>query len=89
MNWFSGIIVYLLIWWVTLFTVLPWKSRPPRRPGMGHAASAPKTPNLGVKFVVTSVIAAFVWGVVYLLIEKGFINYRAIAMHMMQEDHLK
>lgn len=86
MTWFTGIIVYLLIWWVVLFTVLPWKSRPPRRPGMGHATSAPKTPNLGVKFVVTSLISAFLWVVVYFMIEKGFIDYRAIAIHMMQED---
>ena len=87
MNWFSGVLVYLLIWWVVLFTVLPWKSRPPRTPGYGHAASAPKAPNLGVKFVVTTVIAAFFWVVVYILIDEGFINYRAIAMQMMQEDH--
>lgn len=85
MNWFSGLVVYLLIWWVVLFTVLPWKSHPPRRPGMGHAAGAPKTPNLGIKFVVTSLISGFLWVVVYVLIKKGFIDYRAIAIHMMQE----
>ncbi|MBI2234304.1 MAG: DUF1467 family protein [Micavibrio aeruginosavorus] len=89
MGWFSGIVVYLLIWWVVLFTVLPWKSRPPARPGRGHAASAPKTPNLGIKFAVTTVIAAFLWVVVYILIEKGYIDYRAIAMQMMQEDHAR
>lgn len=89
MGWFSGIVVYLLIWWVVLFTVLPWKSRPPARPGRGHAASAPKTPNLGIKFAVTTVIAAFFWVVVYILIEKGYIDYRAIAMQMMQEDHAR
>jgi predicted secreted protein len=87
MNWFSGIVVYLLIWWVVLFTVLPWKSRPPRHPRTGHATSAPKAPNLGVKFVATSVIAGFLWLVVYLLIDQGFIDYRAIAMHMMREDN--
>lgn len=53
---------------------------------MGHATSAPKTPNLGIKFLVTSVISAFFWVVVYILIKKGFIDYRAIALHMMQED---
>jgi len=87
MNWLSGIVTYLLIWWVVLFTVLPWKSKPSRQPGMGHAASAPKVPNLGIKFVVTSVISAFVWVGVYTLIEKGYIDYRAIAIQMMQEDH--
>ena len=87
MGWFTGIIVYLLIWWVVLFTVLPWKSRPPQQPGLGHATSAPKSPNLGVKFVVTSAIAAFIWVIVYVMIREGIIDYRAIAIHMMQEDH--
>lgn len=87
MNWFSGIVVYLLIWWLVLFTVLPWRNRPPAEPGPGHATSAPKSPNLGVKFVVTTVIAAFCWVAVYVLIDQGIINYRDIAMQMMQEDH--
>ena len=89
MNWISGIVVYLLIWWVALFTVLPWRSEPPSVPGIGHATSAPKVPNLGIKFLVTTVIAAFLWVVVYILIDIGYIDYRAIAMQMMQEDHAR
>jgi predicted secreted protein len=87
MNLFTGIVVYVLIWWVVLFTVLPWKSRPPSHPGLGHATSAPKAPNLGIKFLVTSLIAAVIWGIVYMLIQKGIIDYRAIAIQMMKEDH--
>lgn len=87
MNLLTGIVLYILIWWVVLFTVLPWKSRPPSQPGQGHATSAPKSPNLGIKFLVTSLISALVWIIVYVLIQKGFIDYRAIAIQMMKEDH--
>ncbi len=87
MNWFSGIVVYLLIWWCVLFTVLPWKSRPPKRPGLGHATGAPERPNLGIKFLVTTLISAFLWMCVYILIDRGFINYRGIAMQMMRQDY--
>lgn len=87
MNWFTGIVVYLLIWWVVLFTVLPWYSRPPKRPRTGHATSAPKAPNLGIKFLATTVISAFVWIVIYVLIDQEIISYRWIAMQMMQEDY--
>lgn len=87
MGLISGIAVYVLIWWVVLFTVLPWKVRPPVKPGMGHATSAPKAPNLGIKFLVTSLISGVVWVIIYVLIQKGFIDYRAIAIQMMREDH--
>lgn len=87
MGWISGIVVYVLIWWVVLFTVLPWKNRPSRNPQTGNVTSAPNKPNLGIKFVATSVISIFVWLVVYLLIDQGIIDYRAIAMQMMREDH--
>jgi predicted secreted protein len=87
MTWFTGTIVYLLTWWVVLFMVLPWKSNPPRRPTVGHATSAPEKPNLGIKFVVTSVISAFVWAIIYILMKQGIIDFHAIATRMIQEDY--
>ena len=87
MTLFTGIVLYILIWWVVLFTVLPWKSRAPTKPGHGHATSAPNSPNLGIKFLVTSIISAVVLLIVYLLIQNGIIDYRAIAIQMMKEDH--
>ncbi len=46
MNWLTGIVVYILVWWVTLFAVLPlWVT--PAEPGdPGHAAGAPQQPYL-------------------------------------------
>jgi predicted secreted protein len=46
MNWFTGIIVYVLVWWVTLFAILPLWVVPAERGGIGHAAGAPKRPLL-------------------------------------------
>lgn len=86
MGWISGTVVYLLIWWVVLFTVLPWNNNPPETPGLGHATSAPKAPNLKVKFLATTGIAGIIWVAVYVLIEIKVIDYRAIAIEMMQED---
>ena len=28
MNWFTGLVVYVLIWWTVLFAVLPISTRP-------------------------------------------------------------
>ena len=44
MNWLTGILVYVMIWWVVIFAVLPWGVRVPDEPEPGHAASAPETP---------------------------------------------
>jgi len=76
MNWFTGVLVYVMIWWVVLFTVLPWGIKVPEEPEPGHATSAPDKPRLVRKFTITTVIATVLWGVVYTLIESGLISFR-------------
>ena len=76
MSWFSGILVYLVVWWLVLFTVLPWGARPPANPEPGHATSAPERPRMWLKVVVTSVIAGVVWAVIFLAIENAWISLR-------------
>ena len=46
MNWFTGLIVYVLVWWVTLFAVLPLRVVPAEPDDLGHTAGAPKQPWL-------------------------------------------
>ena len=45
MNWFSGIVVFVIIWWVVFFMALPIGVRSPDEAGVeveqGHATSAP------------------------------------------------
>ena len=76
MNWFTGVLVYIMIWWVTFFAVLPWGVKPPENPEQGHATSAPDKPMLWRKAFATSVIAAALWGVVYLGIEQEWMSFR-------------
>jgi len=76
MNWFTGVLVYCMIWVVVLLTVLPWGVRPPDAPGAGHEPGAPERPMLVKKFVVTTLIAAALWGAIYLVIDQGWISFR-------------
>jgi predicted secreted protein len=85
----TGIAVYLTIWWLVLFTVLPWGFRPEENPQTGHAVSAPAQPRLLLKFLVTSGISGIIWLVVYFLIKHDVIDFRSIAAAMMQEDNAK
>jgi len=76
MGWFTGIVVYVLVWWVTLFAVLPlWVT--PTEPGeIGHAAGAPKRPLLGRKLALNSVVAAVIWLGIYILVREPWISFR-------------
>jgi predicted secreted protein len=72
----TGIMVYIVVWWVVLFTVLPWGVQPPDKPQLGHATSAPEKPRLLLKFAVTTVIAGIVFAAIYWFIDSGLVSFR-------------
>ncbi len=76
MTVFSGIVVYLILWFLVLFMVLPWGVRVPDDPEKGHASSAPSNPRMGMKVAITTVIAAVLWGIAYYVIDSGLISLR-------------
>jgi predicted secreted protein len=76
MNWFTGVLVYVMIWWVVLFTVLPWGVRVPDEHAPGHATSAPAKPMILRKALITTAIAGVLWGIAYLLIDSGLVSFR-------------
>ena len=76
MNWFSGVLVYIVIWWLVLFAVLPWGVRIPEQAEPGFATSAPERPRLWLKAGVTTVIAALLWVAAYLIISSDLISFR-------------
>ena len=78
MGFGTGIVAYVIIWWLVLFTVLPWGNRAPETPGTGHATSAPARPRLLLKFIVTTGIATLLWGGVYALIASGWVSLRDV-----------
>ncbi len=76
MTWFTGILVYVVIWWVTLFLVLPWGVKVPDEPEPGHASSAPENPMMWRKALITTLIAAVFWGIAFWLIESDLLTLR-------------
>lgn len=79
MTVFSGVVVYVLVWWVVLFAVLPWGVRPPRDPVPGHATGAPDKPRLLFKFALTTVISIVIWVVIAAVIDADLISFRQMA----------
>ena len=79
MTLFTGVIVYVLIWWTALFIVLPIGVRPDAE---GDAASggwrgAPERPLLLRKIVGTTVLSAVLWLGYYALVESEWISFRS------------
>ncbi len=76
MNWFTGLMVFVILWWLVWFMVLPIGVKVPDEVEKGHAPSAPSNPNLGIKFAATTLISGALWGVVYLVIAAEVISFR-------------
>jgi predicted secreted protein len=76
MGWVTGIVVYILTWWVVLFAMLPlWvTSREPGDPYYG--TGAPKQPYLWWKVGLTSAIAAVLWVGIYVLVREPWFSFR-------------
>ena len=79
MSVVTGVVVYVIVWWLLLFTVLPWGAAPPDSSETGHAPSAPARPRLRAKFLVTTALAAVVWLGIYAIVESELISFREMA----------
>ncbi len=77
MGWVSGAAVYLIIWWMVIFLVLPWGSQPIAAEDVrkGHAPSAPQNPRIPLKFAITTVISGVIWLMVNWVINSGLISF--------------
>ena len=56
---FSYIIIFVCIWWLIFFMALPFGSGV-ERVEAGHADSAPANPHLGIKIIITTIIASII-----------------------------
>lgn len=75
MGWVTALATFFLLWWLVLFTVLPWGVRPPDTPGNGHEHGAPEAPDLKQKFWVTTGISMALMGFILLISELGFFSF--------------
>jgi predicted secreted protein len=68
--------VYIVLWWVVLFAVLPLGVRRVDNPGRGQDHGAPERPDLVRKAVITSIVAAVLWIAFYLLHQADIFSFR-------------
>ena len=76
----GSIIIYVIIWWIIFFSVLPIgiqsnKEAFKEKIG-GMDPGAPKNPKIGKKFLITTFITTLIFAVIYYLVQIELLNLR-------------
>ena len=77
MDFVSGLVVYILLWWWVFLMSLPFGFRPQAEPEQGHATSAPAKPMLWRKMAASTLVAGGLFVLVYLVIDSAFISFQS------------
>lgn len=81
MSTTTAVAVFFLIWWVTLFAVLPWGVRSQQEGGEvvpGTDPGAPLVPKLGRKLIWTTLVTCVVFGVLYVAYTERLLTIEEI-----------
>jgi|TARA_B110000444_G_C18652039_1_gene506542 predicted secreted protein len=76
----GAIIVYICIWWIVFFSVLPFgiKSQNIKFKDelQGNDPGAPNNPRIVKKFLMTTLITSIIFAVIYYLTINDYLNLR-------------
>ena len=76
----GSIIVYVLIWWIIFFSVLPIgiqsNKEKFREKIEGVDPGAPNNPKIARKFLITTIITSIIFIVIYYLVKLDLLNLR-------------
>ena len=77
----TAIAIYFVIWWLSLFVVLPWGVRGQHEDGnvvKGSEPGAPIAPMMKKKIIQNSILAAVIWLVIMIIIKFELISLDGI-----------
>ena len=84
MSLFTAAVVFILVWWVALFTVLPLGVRGQAEEGdiaRGTEPGAPVKSQMKQKFILTTIIAVIAWAIICGIILSGLIDLKAFSLY--------
>lgn len=76
MSWFSGIVVYVIIWWTVFMMALPFGVDHSNKDEHAMASGAPRKPFIGWKVLITSVMAGMLTYGFDVFLESGLVSLR-------------
>ena len=76
----GSIIIFVIIWWIIFFSVLPVGIQSNKEKFKerieGIDPGAPKNPKIAKKFLITTIITTLIFAVVYYLVKIDLLNLR-------------
>lgn len=80
----TALSIYLVTWWVVLFTILPIGVTSHAEAGVDHGdggdPGAPVEPKLKRKFITTTIAATVIWAIIMLCLEFHLIPLPNVPM---------
>lgn len=76
MSWVTAVAMYVVIWWLVIFAVLPFGVKPSPEGDPGHRAGAPQNPRIIAKIVATTLISLVIWGGLVAAVHSGLVDFR-------------
>jgi predicted secreted protein len=70
----SFVFIYIMVFWVVIFCVLPIGIKREENPQPGNDTGAPSNPNLKKKFIYTALISLLLVSTYFYLKENGIID---------------
>ena len=77
MSLTGSLIIYVLIWWIVFFALLPIDvNREKKQNIIGIDAGAPENPKIIRKFVYSTLITSIIFIIIFLLVKYEYLNIR-------------
>ncbi len=81
MSLTMAIAIYFVLWWLTLFAVLPWGVQSQHESGdisPGSEPGAPALPRIAAKLLWTTIVSAIVFALLYVVYAYRLITFEDI-----------
>ncbi len=77
MNWVTGVVLYILIWMLTLFAVLPVGTQPEADADEATGwRGAPRQARMWRKVLMTTIVATVVFVIALVVIVNDWLSFR-------------
>ncbi len=80
MGLVTGSAIYFVIWWLTLFMVLPFGVQRDTEVEEGNDPGAPVRARIWTKVAINTVLAGFVWLIIYVIVEFQLITLKDLGI---------
>ena len=80
----GSLIIFICIWWIVFFSLLPVGIKSEKKEFKddleGNDPGAPKNPRIGKKFIITTLITTIIFLGIYYMVRNNYLNLREMLL---------